>query len=74
LPAFFVGTADGVLHPVVGPATDLSLPLLLSSDIAAPYKRRPSVVMASGLPWRFSAFFMKVSAAASTPSQVDFDD
>jgi hypothetical protein len=38
--------------------------LFPSSVIAAPYDRYPSVVTASGLPWRFSAFFMKVRAAS----------
>ena len=34
---------------------------LPSSFIAARYERRPSVVIFSGEPWRFSVFFMKVN-------------
>jgi hypothetical protein len=37
---------------------------LPSFFIAAWYERSPSVAIFSGDPWRFSAFFMKVSAAA----------
>lgn len=40
------------------------LSALPSSFIAAPYERNPSVVIASGEPWRFSVFFMKRSAAS----------
>jgi hypothetical protein len=40
------------------------LSALPSSLIAALYERRPSVVIASDEPWRFSAFFMNLSAAA----------
>src|ERR1700712_620739 len=40
------------------------LSALPRSFIAARYERRPSVVIFSGEPWRFSAFFMNVKAAA----------
>jgi hypothetical protein len=43
---------------------------LPSSFIAALYGRSPSVVIASGRPHRFSAFFMNVSAAALSLSFV----
>lgn len=44
-----------------GPISCLSA--LPSPFMAVPFKHRPSVVVAAGLPWRFYALRMEVSAA-----------
>jgi hypothetical protein len=59
-----------IVDAIVGQQSMCCSPAFPSSVIAARYERRPSVVMLSGLPYRFIALLMNFSAAALSHSFV----